>query len=54
MEEGSLKLKELERGHRRKSFFQWFSTCLRLKKCFKSALLYSKVCAKSVHPERFH
>ena len=28
---GILKVKVLERGHRRKSFFHWFYNCLRLK-----------------------
>ena len=44
MGEGSLKLKVLERGHRGKSFIQLFT----IKTCFKSALIGSKVCAKSI------
>ena len=31
MGEGILKVKVMERGHCRKSFFHWFYNCLRLK-----------------------
>ena len=35
MVDGSLKVKVLERGHRRKSFSQWFCNCLQLKNVLK-------------------